>query len=68
MALFDFVLPLDEGPVFQLDPKLVRVLYEERFDVELGQGVHLNWKKIISWKSFLSFWECEFDLIILIFG
>ena len=45
MALFDFVLPSDEGPVFQLDPKLVRVLYEERFDVVLGQGVHLNIKK-----------------------
>ena len=44
MALFDFVLPSDEGPVFQLDPKLVRVLYEERFDVVLGQGVHLNKK------------------------
>lgn len=47
MALFDFVLPSDEGPVFQLDPKLVRVLYEERFDVELGQGVHLNWKSLV---------------------
>ena len=49
MALFDFVLlpSRDEGPVFQLDPKLVRVLYEERFDVELGQGVHLNWKSLV---------------------
>jgi len=43
VALFDFVLLLDEGPVFQLDPKLVLVLYEERFDVALGQGVHLHY-------------------------
>ena len=48
MALFD--LALDEGPVYQLDPKLVRVLYEGRFDVELGLGVHLNMNLLV--KSF----------------
>ena len=47
MALFGLLLPSDEEPVFQLDPKLVQVLYEERFDVELGQGVHLNMKSLV---------------------
>lgn len=65
MALFD--LALDEGPVYQLDPKLVRVLYEGRFDVELGLGVHLNMNLLVK-SFFFSFWECEYDLIILIFG
>ena len=65
MALFD--LALDEGPVYQLDPKLVRGLYEGRFDVELGLGVHLNMNLLVK-SFFFSFWECEYDLIILIFG